>query len=246
LISLASTASSGDKESDVERSEETRSNTPPTAFTIEKLKLDISNLLSDDDEIDNALNNTLLTKDRSLCSSNELLSIRRERNKLHAKRTRIRKKLMLQEMESVSFLPFLARQSHLLRLIQIIDNLEKSIKELKEKCEANNCLNRGFSNKCVKMEAVTKHSSIDDQRHSHGNSRSSSPANSSSGATSVQSSTSNGSYELGKHFDQQYFRFHPNPNLYQLRAFDNEHMYPFKFAMAPLPPPVIIKQEAQK
>eukprot|EP00607_Mallomonas_marina_P007837 CAMPEP_0182418040 /NCGR_PEP_ID=MMETSP1167-20130531/2499_1 /TAXON_ID=2988 /ORGANISM="Mallomonas Sp, Strain CCMP3275" /LENGTH=576 /DNA_ID=CAMNT_0024592005 /DNA_START=81 /DNA_END=1811 /DNA_ORIENTATION=- len=42
----------------------------------------------------------LLNKDKSACTSEELDTIRRERNRLHAKKTRLRKKLMLQEMET--------------------------------------------------------------------------------------------------------------------------------------------------
>lgn len=42
----------------------------------------------------------LLMKDRSACTTQELESIRRERNRIHAKKTRLRKKRMLQQLEN--------------------------------------------------------------------------------------------------------------------------------------------------
>ena len=44
----------------------------------------------------------LLLKDKRTCSTTELEMIRRERNRMHAKKTRLRKKRMIQEMEAVS------------------------------------------------------------------------------------------------------------------------------------------------
>jgi hypothetical protein len=44
----------------------------------------------------------LLAKDKSTCSTLELEMIRRERNRMHAKKTRLRKKKMIQDMETVS------------------------------------------------------------------------------------------------------------------------------------------------
>ena len=58
----------------------------------------MSALLSDD-EMD--LDKDLLMKDKANCTSSELESIRRERNRMHAKKTRMRKKRMIQEMEAV-------------------------------------------------------------------------------------------------------------------------------------------------
>eukprot|EP00571_Detonula_confervacea_P011358 CAMPEP_0172301008 /NCGR_PEP_ID=MMETSP1058-20130122/2992_1 /TAXON_ID=83371 /ORGANISM="Detonula confervacea, Strain CCMP 353" /LENGTH=468 /DNA_ID=CAMNT_0013010993 /DNA_START=72 /DNA_END=1478 /DNA_ORIENTATION=+ len=57
----------------------------------------MSNLLEDlqEDGIDYAL----LGKDRSSCSPSELDQIRRERNRMHAKRTRDRKRIFMEEME---------------------------------------------------------------------------------------------------------------------------------------------------
>ena len=63
--------------------------------------IQVAALLGDDEqrlEIDHEL----LTKDKSTCSSSELEMIRRERNRMHAKKTRLRKKKMIQEMEAVS------------------------------------------------------------------------------------------------------------------------------------------------
>ena len=44
----------------------------------------------------------LLLKDKRTCSTTELEMIRRERNRMHAKKTSLRKKRMIQEMEAVS------------------------------------------------------------------------------------------------------------------------------------------------
>lgn len=70
-----------------------------TDKTLEKLRGEMSSILADDEEFD--VDFELLTRDRSSCTSRELDLIRRERNRMHAKRTRMRKKKMLQEMESV-------------------------------------------------------------------------------------------------------------------------------------------------
>lgn len=43
---------------------------------------------------------SLLLKDRSACTAQELEMIRRERNRIHAKKTRLRKKKVLGQMES--------------------------------------------------------------------------------------------------------------------------------------------------
>ena len=69
------------------------------AETIERLKTEISATLSDDEELD--MDQDLLTKDKSSCTTKELEMIRRERNRMHAKKTRLRKKKMLSEMEAV-------------------------------------------------------------------------------------------------------------------------------------------------
>lgn len=69
------------------------------ADTIERIKSQISATLSDDEELE--LNSDILGKDKAGCSTAELEMIRRERNRMHAKKTRLRKKKMLGEMETV-------------------------------------------------------------------------------------------------------------------------------------------------
>mmetsp|Transcript_780 Transcript_780/g.1707 ORF Transcript_780/g.1707 Transcript_780/m.1707 type:complete len:415 (+) Transcript_780:132-1376(+) len=71
------------------------------AETIERLKTQISATLSDDEELE--MNPDILLKDKTTCSTNELEMIRRERNRMHAKKTRLRKKKMLTEMEAIIF-----------------------------------------------------------------------------------------------------------------------------------------------
>lgn len=72
------------------------------AISIEKLKMQVSALLGDEDCKDILDADPLLLKDKSTCSTSELEMIRRERNRMHAKKTRLRKKKMIQEMETVS------------------------------------------------------------------------------------------------------------------------------------------------
>lgn len=69
------------------------------AEAIERIKCEISATLSDDEELE--MSSDLLLKDKTNCSAAELEMIRRERNRMHAKKTRLRKKKMLSEMESV-------------------------------------------------------------------------------------------------------------------------------------------------
>eukprot|EP00596_Hydrurales_sp_CCMP1899_P008425 CAMPEP_0119033378 /NCGR_PEP_ID=MMETSP1177-20130426/425_1 /TAXON_ID=2985 /ORGANISM="Ochromonas sp, Strain CCMP1899" /LENGTH=625 /DNA_ID=CAMNT_0006990089 /DNA_START=113 /DNA_END=1990 /DNA_ORIENTATION=+ len=68
--------------------------------SIEKLKMQVSMLLGDDDKEAIDLD-PLLMKDKSTCSTSELEMIRRERNRVHAKKTRLKKKKMVQEMETI-------------------------------------------------------------------------------------------------------------------------------------------------
>jgi uncharacterized membrane protein YgaE (UPF0421/DUF939 family) len=70
------------------------------ADAIERIRTQISATLSDDEELE--LSSEFHTKDKSQCSTQELETIRRERNRMHAKKTRLRKKKMLTEMEAVS------------------------------------------------------------------------------------------------------------------------------------------------
>lgn len=71
------------------------------AATIEKLRSQISAEISDDDEVDVEGSLELLKKNKAGCTPSELEKIRRERNRLHARNTRQRKKKMMFEMESV-------------------------------------------------------------------------------------------------------------------------------------------------
>jgi hypothetical protein len=50
---------------------------------------------------DDGINYELLAKDRATCDQAELDTIRRERNRMHAKRTRDRKRIFVEEMESI-------------------------------------------------------------------------------------------------------------------------------------------------
>jgi hypothetical protein len=68
--------------------------------TMERIRQEVSNILAEEDDMD--IDTELLNRDKTSCTSDELDLIRRERNRMHAKRTRLRKKKMLQEMEAVS------------------------------------------------------------------------------------------------------------------------------------------------
>jgi hypothetical protein len=56
-------------------------------------------LAADEALLDDGIDYTLLGKDRSACTPAELDQIRRERNRMHAKRTRDRKRIFMEEME---------------------------------------------------------------------------------------------------------------------------------------------------
>lgn len=68
--------------------------------SFEKKETEISSF--DKDNKDTTELDVLLSKDKSNCSSLELDVRRREKNRVHAKKTRLRKKKMTQEMEGVS------------------------------------------------------------------------------------------------------------------------------------------------
>ena len=73
-----------------------------TSESVEKLKKKISSLLNNEDYknvMDLAMN---ITKDKSSCSTSEFEGVRREKNRMHAKQTRLKKKKMTEEMEVVS------------------------------------------------------------------------------------------------------------------------------------------------
>jgi hypothetical protein len=81
------------------------------SLTLENLRNQVSAYLTTEQELDLK---QLQNKDKAMCSTTELESIRRERNRMHAKKTRLRKKKMLSEMETVLLLL-------LLLLILLID-----------------------------------------------------------------------------------------------------------------------------
>ena len=102
-----------------------------------KLKNHVTTSLANVDTADQAL---VTTKAKSYCSAQELDGIRREKNRMHAKQTRLRKKKMTQEMEVVSppqcvtkqrvrsyILPLKLIANILLSLFQIISTLEREV-----------------------------------------------------------------------------------------------------------------------
>jgi hypothetical protein len=66
-----------------------------------KIRSQVSSLLVEESDIDKEAS-PKLPKDRSLCSAFDLEKLRRERNRMHAKKTRLRKKKMLAEMERIA------------------------------------------------------------------------------------------------------------------------------------------------
>lgn len=62
-----------------------------------RIRSQVSTLLVEESDFDNS---PKLPRERSLCSATELEKLRRERNRLHAKKTRLRKKKMLSELEA--------------------------------------------------------------------------------------------------------------------------------------------------
>jgi hypothetical protein len=74
-------------------------NVEPSYVPFVKLKNHISPLPANGNAADLVLETM---KAKSSCSAQELDGIRREKNRMHAKRTRLRKKKMTQEMEVVS------------------------------------------------------------------------------------------------------------------------------------------------
>lgn len=81
-----------------------------TSKTIEHLRHQVAAMLSGDEELE--INKALLYRDKSECTASELEMIRRERNRMHAKKTRLRKKKMLHEMEAVSIIKILYTYIH--------------------------------------------------------------------------------------------------------------------------------------
>lgn len=70
-----------------------------TRMIMDKIKNDVANSLIFNEDIDL---NEIIKKDRSGCSTKDLEMIRKERNRMHAKKTRLRKKKMTHEMENVN------------------------------------------------------------------------------------------------------------------------------------------------
>mmetsp|Transcript_14700 Transcript_14700/g.40636 ORF Transcript_14700/g.40636 Transcript_14700/m.40636 type:complete len:306 (-) Transcript_14700:367-1284(-) len=66
-----------------------------------KAESDALKLKSSDDMPNDGFDYELLGKDRSKCTPEELDQIRRERNRMHAKRTRDRKRLFMEEMSEI-------------------------------------------------------------------------------------------------------------------------------------------------
>ena len=95
---------SGDENTPVSFSFKVDDDEDDISLSIEKLKMQVSALLGDEDCKDIADTDPLLSKDKSTCSTSELEMIRRERNRMHAKKTRLRKKKMIHEMETVRML----------------------------------------------------------------------------------------------------------------------------------------------
>jgi len=106
LISLSGNNSSNESESnsiieaDITSEENTSSCTSNKDLNESNLYR-INSCDESNDEIDDR-EKLLFQKDRSQCTTQELEMIRRERNRIHAKKTRLRKKRVLQEMEAVS------------------------------------------------------------------------------------------------------------------------------------------------
>jgi len=67
-----------------------------TEEMLERLRRQICEVTEEEDF---DVNHDLLNRDKQSCSTMELEAIRRERNRMHAKKTRLRKKILLQEME---------------------------------------------------------------------------------------------------------------------------------------------------
>ena len=93
----------------------------------ERIKMQVSRELSDDEELDIDLDSALMRKDKSDCTPSDLDRIRRERNRMHAKKTRLRKKKMLLELE------------------QLVDYLEGEVVQLHGQVMAH----RGFMNEDI-------------------------------------------------------------------------------------------------
>jgi hypothetical protein len=70
------------------------------AQAMERIRQQVSATLSDEEELE--IGSDFQLRDKTQCTTQQLETIRRERNRMHAKKTRLRKKKMLTEMETVS------------------------------------------------------------------------------------------------------------------------------------------------
>lgn len=85
----------------IESSSDAKDAKKSASLTMDALRAQVTALLNEDGDLE--LDQSILSqfKDKSNCSTMELDKIRRERNRMHAKKTRLRKKKMLNEMETV-------------------------------------------------------------------------------------------------------------------------------------------------
>lgn len=95
LISL-----SGEENNPTEESIVSLQQVQTVEFTLDKIREQVASLLTDHQEL--VVDSSLLRKEKSQYSQSELEKMRRERNRIHAKKTRLRKKKMIQEMETVN------------------------------------------------------------------------------------------------------------------------------------------------
>eukprot|EP01038_Epipyxis_sp_PR26KG_P013968 gene13968-18736_t len=116
-LCVASDIDAKQDDSKIESKEDTSINAEKKSeatILLEKLRSQVSALLSDDEEFDSMDPSLFMPKDKSSYTSSELTMIRKERNRMHAKKTRLRKKKMLSEMEAM------------------ISNLEEEIKIIRQ------------------------------------------------------------------------------------------------------------------
>jgi hypothetical protein len=88
-------------------------------LALEKLKTLVSSELSDDEEM-LEVDRELLSRDKATCTSSDLDKIRRERNRMHAKKTRLRKKKIMRELELVrkTLFHLLLFETHLMNCLR--------------------------------------------------------------------------------------------------------------------------------
>lgn len=117
LISL-----SGEENNPTEESIVSLQQVQTVEFTLDKIREQVASLLTDHQEL--VVDSSLLRKEKSQYSQSELEKMRRERNRIHAKKTRLRKKKMIQEMETVNFFIILLLLFIILILILLLDHIK--------------------------------------------------------------------------------------------------------------------------